>query len=171
MRLVIVGAGGYGRVIAEIADGMNKYSEICFLDDNSVDKRVIGKCSQYADFVNSNTEFYIAFGANEFRLQWINKLLENGANIATIIDKSAYLSPSATIGIGSAVLPKAVVNTNCVINKGVIVNCGAVVDHDCIIGEATHICLNAVIKAENAIPELIKVDAGVVIENRQYPIK
>ena len=70
-----------------------------------------------------------------------------------------------------AVLPNAVVNTNCVVNKGVIVNCGAVIDHDCIIGEGTHICLNAVIKAENNIPSCIKVDAGVVIENRQYPIK
>ena len=171
MRLVIVGAGGYGRVIAEIADCMNKYSEICFLDDSSLDKRVIGKCGQYADFVNSNTEFYVAFGANEFRLQWINNLLEKGAKIATVIDKTAYISPSATIGIGSAVLPKAVVNTNCVVKKGVIVNCGAVIDHDCIIGEGTHICLNTVIKAENAIPSVIKIDAGVVIENRQYPIK
>ena len=171
MRLVIVGAGGYGRVIAEIADSMNIYSEICFLDDNSLDKRVICKCGQFADFVNSNTEFYVAFGANESRLHWINKLLDKGATIATIIDKSAYISPSVTIGIGSAVLPKAVVNTNCVINKGVIVNCGAVIDHDCIIGEGTHICLNTVIKAENAIPALVKIDAGVVIENRQYPIK
>ena len=171
MRLVIVGAGGYGKVIAEIADGMNRYSEICFLDDNSTDKRVVGKCEQYADFINSETEFYVAFGGNEFRLQWINKLLEKHANIATIVDKTSYISPSATIGIGSAVLPNAVVNTNCVINKGVIINCGAVIDHDCIIGEGTHVCLNTVIKAENAIPSIIKVDAGVVIQNRQYPIK
>ncbi len=171
MRLIIIGAGGYGRVIAEIAESMNRYSEICFLDDNSTDKRVIGKCGQYAAFLNDETEFYVAFGANEFRLQWINTLQENDANIATIIDKTAYISPTATIDIGSAVLPKAVVNTNCVINKGVIVNCGAIIDHDCIIGEGTHICLNTVIKAENAIPARSKVDAGVVIENRQYPIK
>ena len=171
MRLGIIGAGGYGRVIAEIAEEMDIYSEICFLDDNSTDGRVIGKCGEYAVYINGETEFYVAFGANEFRLQWINDLLEKGAKVATIVDKTAYISPSATIGIGSAVLPKSVVNTNCIVNKGVIVNCGAVIDHDCIIGEGTHICLNTVIKAENAIPSVVKIEAGVVVENRQYPIK
>ncbi|MBR5321996.1 MAG: hypothetical protein IKU48_00415 [Clostridia bacterium] len=171
MRLIIIGAGGYGRVIAEIAERTNKYSKISFLDDNSTDSRVVGKCGDYLEYINGETEFYVAFGANEFRLDWVNKLLAKGANVATIIDESAYISPSAVIGIGSAVLPKAVVNTKCVINNGVIVNCGAVIDHDCIIGEGTHICLNTVIKAENSIPDLIKIDAGVVIENRKYPIK
>lgn len=171
MRLIIVGAGGYGRVIAEIAERMGRYSEVNFLDDNSADKRVIGKCNQYADFITDKTEFYVAFGANEFRLQWINRLLENGGKVATIVDRTAYISPTATLGVGVAVLPNAVVNTNCVLNKGVIVNCSAVIDHDCIIGEGTHICLNTVIKAENAIPSVVKIDAGVIVENRQYPIK
>jgi UDP-N-acetylbacillosamine N-acetyltransferase len=171
MRLVIIGAGGYGRVVFELAEQIGKYSEICFLDDNSADRRVVGKCNECADFINSDTEFYVAFGANELRLKLINDLIDKGANIATIIHKSAYISPSAKIDFGTAILPNAVINTNCIINKGVIVNCGAVIDHDCVIGEGSHICLNTVIKADNHIPSCTKVDAGVVIENRQYPIK
>lgn len=171
MRLIIVGAGGYGKVIAEIAEQTGKYDRIFFLDDNSKDDRVVGKCDDYESYIDGDTEFYVAFGANEFRLNWLKTLADKGAKLTTIIHKSAYVSPSAKIDVGTAVLPNAVVNTNCVVNKGVIVNCGAVIDHDCIIGEGTHICLNAVIKAENNIPSCIKVDAGVVIENRQYPIK
>ena len=98
-------------------------------------------------------------------------MLENKANLATIVHKTAYVSPLAKIDVGAAVLPNSVVNTNVVLNKGVIINCGAVVDHDCIIGEGTHICINSVIKAENSIPAFVKVEAGVVIENRQFPIK
>ena len=171
MKLVIIGAGGYGRVIAEIAEQTEKYERIFFLDDNSTDERVIGKCDAYENHVADDTEFYVAFGANEFRLNWLNTLENKGAKIATIIHKSAYVSPSAKIDAGTAILPNAVVNTNCVVGKGVIVNCGAVIDHDCIIDEGTHICLNTVIKAENKIPSCIKIDAGEVIENRQYPIK
>ncbi len=171
MRLIIIGAGGYGRVIAELAEQTEKYNSIFFLDDNSADKRVIGRCDTYMKHIDADTEFYVAFGANEARLNWVNTLFENGAKVATIIHKSAYVSPSAKIDIGSAILPNAIVNTNTVINKGVIVNCGAVIDHDCIIGEGTHVCLNAVVKAENKIPSCIKVEAGMIIENRQYPIK
>lgn len=171
MDLIIIGAGGYGRVIAEIAEQTEKYNNIFFLDDNSTYKRVIGKCDTYIEHIDADTEFFVAFGANEFRLNWLNTLIDKGANLATVIHKSAYVSPSAKIDVGTAVLPNAVINTNCVINKGVIVNCGAVIDHDCIIGEGTYVCLNAVIKAENKVPSLIKVEAGMVIENRQYPIK
>ena len=171
MRLIIIGSGGYGRVIAEIAEQTEKYNEICFLDDNSVDKRVIGKCEEWSNYIDADTEYYVAFGANELRLKFINNLIDKGAIVASLIHKSSYVSPSAKIDVGTAVLPKAVVNTNCVLNKGVIVNCGAIIDHDCIIGEGAHICINTVIKAENSIPPCTKVDAGVVIENRQYPIK
>ena len=35
MKLVILGSGGYGRMIADVAAQLNKYDEILFLDDNS----------------------------------------------------------------------------------------------------------------------------------------
>lgn len=171
MRLIIVGAGGYGRVIAEIVEQSGKYSEVFFLDDNSSDSRVIGKCEEYLKYIDTDTEFYVAFGANEFRVKWIDTLLENGASIASVIHKTAYVSPTAKIGVGTAILPNGIVNTNCSIEKGVIINCGSIVDHDCIIGEGVHVCLGAVVKAENKLPPYVKVDAGVVIENRKYPIE
>ena len=171
MRLIIIGAGGYGRVVADIAAQNGEYNEIGFLDDNCNDACVLGKCAGFPSFADEHTEFYVAFGNNELRMKFINSLIDIGAKIATIIHKTAYISPLAKIDVGTAVLPNSVVNTNVVLNKGVIINCGAVVDHDCIIGEGTHICINTVIKAENNIPALTKVDAGVVIENRQYPIK
>ena len=120
MRLIIIGAGGYGRVIAEIAEQTEKYEQIFFLDDNSNAERVIGKCDAYETYIDDNTEFYVAFGANEFRLNWLNALIGKGANIATIIHKSAYVSPSAEIDIGTAVLPNAVVNTNCVASDPIV---------------------------------------------------
>ncbi len=171
MKLIILGAGGYGRTVADIARQNNRYSEILFLDDNSTAEDVIGKCSEYNDFIVSDTEIYPAFGNNEGRLQWIEKIEAAGSKVPTIIHSTAYVSPEATMKKGTVVLPKAIINTGVIVRQGCIINCGAIIDHGCVIEEGTHICLGAIVKAENQIPKCMKVEAGVVIENRIYPLK
>lgn len=170
MKLIILGAGGYGRTVADIARQSRKYTEVCFLDDNSTDKLVIGKCADYINYISSDTELYPAFGNNEGRIQWIERLEAAGANIPTIIHEAAYVSPEATVGVGTVVLPKAIINTGVIINRGCIINCGAIIDHGCVIEEGVHICLGAIVKAENRMPRCMKVEAGVVIENRTYMV-
>lgn len=170
MKLIILGAGGYGRTVADIARQSGRYTDVYFLDDNSTDELVIGKCADYINYITSNTELYPAFGNNEGRLQWIERLEAAGAAITTLIHATAYVSPEATIERGTVVLPKAIINTGVVINGGCIINCGAIIDHGCVIEEGVHICLGAIVKAENRIPRCMKVEAGVVIENRMYPV-
>ena len=170
MRLIILGAGGYGRTVADIARQCGRYTEVCFLDDNSTDVLVIGKCDDYINYISQDTELYPAFGNNEGRLQWIERLEASGASIPTLIHDTAYVSAEASVGKGTVVLPKAIINTNTVINSGCIINCGAIIDHGCVIEEGVHICLGAIVKAENRISRCMKVDAGVVIENRTYPV-
>ena len=169
MRLIIIGAGGYGRTVADVAWQSGRYESVSFLDDNeSLD--TLGKCSDYAKFANNETEIYPAFGNNEGRIKWINKLIDEGINVPTIIHDTAYISPTATVGVGTIVLPKAVINTDTKVEKGCIINCGAIIDHGCIIGQGSHICLGAIVKGENRIPELTKIEAGEVIQLRTFPI-
>jgi UDP-3-O-[3-hydroxymyristoyl] glucosamine N-acyltransferase len=163
MRLIILGAGGYGHVIEDIAIQSEKYEEILFLDDNSQDK-----CSTFIQYKKEDTEFYPAFGNNAIRMEWLRRLEENQCRIASFIHLKAYVSPKAKIEAGSVLLPFSVVNTNTVIGKGSIINCGAIIDHDCIIREGCHICLNATIKANNTIPACTKIEAGEIIENNTY---
>lgn len=178
MKLIILGAGGYGRTVADIARQSGRYTEVCFLDDkyagesvtDTSDNLIIGKCSDYINHIDSATELYPAFGNNEERLQWIERLEDAGANIPTIIHDTAYVSPEATIERGTVVLPKAIINTSVVVNSGCIINCSAIIDHGCVIEDGVHICLGTIVKAENRIPRCMKVEAGVVIENRTYPV-
>ena len=65
-------------------------------------------------------------------------------------------------------MPKAVVNTGSHIGRGCIINLGAMIDHDCVIGDGAHICLGAIVKAENHIPSMIKIEAGIIVENSTY---
>lgn len=164
MRLVILGSGGYGRTVEDIAIQL-RY-DCVFLDD-SIAARPL---ASYTDYIDENTEFIPAFGNNVFRLEWINKIEQSGGKIATLIHPSAYISPKAIIREGSVILPKAIVNTDVLVEKGCIINLGAIIDHGCMIEEGCHICLGAIVKAENRIAALTKIEAGVVIENRTYKI-
>lgn len=169
-RLIILGAGGYGRTVADVAAQTGQFGEISFLDDNSTVSDAIGKCAEFERFRDGQTAFYPAFGNNEGRLKWLYRLREAGCDILTIIHPTAYVSPTTQVEPGAVIFPYAVVNTNCVVKAGCIVNCGAIVDHGCILEEGVHICLGAIVKAENRIPRCMKIEAGEVVQNRTYPL-
>ena len=170
MRLIILGAVGYGRTVADVAAQTGQFDEISFLDDNSTVPDVLSKCAEFEYFRDGQTAFYPAFGNNEGRLKCLYRLREAGCVIPTIIHPTAYVSPTAQVESGTVILPHAIVNTNCVIKAGCIVNCGAIVDHGCVLEEGVHICLGAVVKAENRIPRCMKIEAGEVVQNRAYPL-
>lgn len=169
-RLVVIGAGGYGQTVYDVALQLQKYDEISFLDDNSIDARVVGKCEDYLLYISEQNDIYPAFGNNEQRVGWLRKIESSNGKIPTIIHPTAYVSPKADIGKGTVILPKAIVNTNVRIKEGCIVNCGTIVDHGCILENGVHICLGAIVKADNRIPECMKIEAGTVVENRKYPV-
>ena len=170
MRLIILGAGGYGRTVADVAAQTGQFGDISFLDDNSVSPDVIGRCAEFERFRDGQTAFYPAFGNNEGRLKWLYHLQEADCTIPAIIHPTAYVSSTVQIGPGAVILPHAVVNTGCVVKAGCIVNCGAIVDHGCVLEEGVHICLGAIVKAENRIPRCMKIEAGEVVQNRAWPL-
>lgn len=169
-RLVILGAGGYGRTVADVAAQSGQFEPIIFLDDNSAAADVVGKCADYLECLNADTVFYPAFGNNKVRMDWLCRLEASGCALLTLVHATAYVSPTATIGQGTVVLPHAVVNTGVKIGKGCLINCGAIVDHGCVIEDGVHLCLGSIVKAENRIAALQKIEAGEVIETRSFPV-
>ena len=163
-RLVILGAGGYGRTVADVAEQLS-YS-IAILDDADPAHPL----STFSSYIDENTSFIPAFGNNAFRMEWINRIEESGGQLVTLIHPTAYVSPTATIAPGTVILPHAIVNTDVVINRGCIINLGAIVDHGCIIEEGVHIAPGAIVKGENRIEKCSKIEAGEVVERGQYPL-
>lgn len=163
-RLIILGSGGYGHTVADVAEQLGY--NILFLDDSLPDHPL----SLFVDFIGEGVEFIPAFGNNAFRMEWINRIEESGGQLATLIHLTAYVSPTAAINPGTVILPHAIVNTDVVINRGCIINLGAIIDHGCIIEEGVHVCLGAIVKGENRIQRLSKIEAGEVIEARRYPL-
>ena len=163
--MVILGAGGYGSVVADVA--LQLGYEIVQLDDTDKDHPL----DSFAEYIREVVSFIPAFGNNAFRLEWLDKLKAAGAEIATLIHPTAYVSPKASIAEGVVILPHAIVNTDVTIERGCIINLGAMVDHGCVVEEGVHICLGSIVKAENRVAALSKIDAGEVIEARIWPLK
>ena len=157
-RLVILGAGGYGCTVADIAHQLG-YSTIILDDADSAHPLI-----SFQSYINPSTSFIPAFGNNSFRLEWINRIEESGGQLATLIHPTAYVSPTATINPGTVILPHAIINTDVVVGRGCIINLGAIVDHGCILEEGVHICLGAIVKGENRIEKCSKIEAGEVVE-------
>lgn len=164
MRLIILGSGGYGHTVEDVAIQLGY--DCIFLDDSITDYPL----SSYINYIDSDTEFIPAFGNNAFRLEWIRKIEQSGGRLATIIHPTAYVSQRALIAPGTVILPNAVVNTGVRVEKGCIINLGAIIDHGCVIEEGAHICLGAIVKGDNRVERLMKIEAGEVIQARQWAV-
>lgn len=158
-KLVIIGAGGQGRVCADIARLMG-YAEIIFLDDGAPNAE--GKVKDYPQYL-PDADFFVAIGNGAVRRKIQTMLEENGASIATLIHPNATVAQDVKIGQGTAVMAGAVINPGAVIGCGNIVNTCASVDHDCRVGDYLHIAVGARICGTVTLEDDSWIGAGAVI--------
>ena len=167
-HLIIVGAGGHGRVALDIAEKTGNYEKISFLDDSDIEKvnkyEVIGKTEDFVKYADS-ADFFVAIGNNETRMMVQTKLENHGVSIATLIHPFSSIDPSVKIGEGSLVVAGAVINSKAKIGKGVIVNTCSSVDHDCDIGDYSHIAVGAHLAGSVIVYPGVMIGAGSVIIN------
>ena len=78
-QLLILGAGGLGRVAAETAEAAGY--EVFFLDAAARGAKAGGRCMDYADLKDRFPRAIAAFGNNRLRLRWVNQLLEAGFEV------------------------------------------------------------------------------------------
>ncbi|MDG2422742.1 MAG: acetyltransferase [Phycisphaerales bacterium] len=164
--LLILGAGGNGHVIADLADRSGQWSRIAFLDDAAAKSdadyqwEIIGKCGDLSDHVSGFTHGIVAFGDNELRSHWLSHLQESQLVMAVIVAESAEVSSRASLGPGTVVMPQAAVNIGVRTGPGCIINTGASVDHDCLLGESVHIAPGAHVGGDVAIGDRTWIGIG-----------
>lgn len=160
-RLVIIGAGGHGRVVADIASKVG-YREIVFLDD--VQANVAGKVSSFNTYTAS-WDFFVAIGSASVRKRIMQQLQQAGASLATLVHPHAVIGENVSIGMGTVVMAGAVINPFAKIGEGCIVNTCSSVDHDCRISQYTHISVGAHVCGTVTIGENTWIGAGAIISN------
>ena len=160
--IVILGTGGYSRVVAEACSSAGR-SVAGFLgpETRGADTAWLGGDERLDEptFVGEH-EFVVAIGDQRVRAQLCRRLVGLGARLATIVDPSASVAPSARLGPGSIVLAGAVVGTGSSVGGWVIVNSNATVDHDTRLEDGVHICPGATLAGDVTCGESAFVGTG-----------
>lgn len=167
-NLIIIGAGGHGRVVADIAKQTGLYTYIAFLDDFEPAKKLpypyLGKVSQAFEYIDQYA-FFVAIGDAMVRKRIMENLIDKGAKLATVIHPSAIISSDVTIGYGTVVMPGVIINTGSKIGEGCIVNTSSSVDHDCIVSNYCHISVGAHLCGTVNVGENTWIGAGATVIN------
>jgi sugar O-acyltransferase (sialic acid O-acetyltransferase NeuD family) len=142
-KLLIIGASGHGKVVADIALKMNKWRSIEFLDDDisirsSMGINVIGTLVNACTHIEEY-DIFVGIGNNQIRKK-IQVLLEKeGASIPVLIHPNAVVGEQVEIGSGTAIMAGAVISCCTMIGKGCIINTSSTVNHDNRIEDFVHI--------------------------------
>ena len=144
-NVVIIGASGHGRVVADIASASGD-KVLGFLDDNKKTDElpgeipVLGCIDDYAKYKENS--FVIAIGDATVRERIANRL--KNVNWYTAVHPSAIISGSnVKISEGTVIMPGVIINAGAFIGRHCIVNSGAIVEHDNYIDDFAHISVGA----------------------------
>lgn len=152
MKLLIVGAGGYGCLVREIAV-LTGFDVVDFLDDNNPE--AIGKVDELEMLEDKYDGTVVAIGNSEIREKFFKSLKKP----VSLIHPTAVVSKSAQIGAGCVIEANAVVNSEAVVKDGTFICAGAVVNHNATVNEFCQIDCNAVVAMGAEVPVGMKVQS------------
>lgn len=168
MNIILIGDSGHARVIADnvvsagsrvIARLDDKYKEL-FKEDGVW----LGPVSEVHKMIEQeNAKIIIAIGSNLIRKKIVDNLNLSDNQYATVVHKEAIISPSASIGHGSVIMPGVIVNAAATIGRHVILNTRLVIEHDCIVGDYAHVSPGAMITGGVKIGNGVHIGAGATV--------
>lgn len=124
-KLLLVGAGGFGRVVSETAvlnydcafidDGVGTGTEICGVE-------VIGNTSDLQTLFGKYKKLVVTIGNNCVRERIYNIAAKIGYEFPNLVHSSTYISPYAKIGWGCVLLNNVIVQNGSSVGNGVLLN-------------------------------------------------
>lgn len=167
--LIILGAGGHAKVVAEIAQSAGFYV-VGFLDDYLNEAplpgyKVLGATALAKDLLaeDPSLQMVIAVGDNNARKQLATAMDAWADRFVTLVHPSAVVSPYAMIGLGTVVMPHATINAGARIGNHAILNTACSVDHDCFIGAFAHISPGVHLAGAVRVEEGAHLGVGVAV--------
>ncbi len=164
-EIIIVGAGGHGRVVLDILRAAEEFTPVGFLDANAglhgrqVDGlEVLGDLSVLERLKYQGvTGAIVAIGDNHIRRTYAEDITNLGLNLINAIHPSANIAATAHIGKNVVIAAGAVVCAHCQIGNSTVLNTGCIVDHESIIANSAHICPGAKLAGR------VTVDSGAFV--------
>jgi sugar O-acyltransferase (sialic acid O-acetyltransferase NeuD family) len=166
-RIAIIGAGGHGKVVGEIAL-LNEYKLIDFFDDRAKKIKefpfsIIDTLEYLERHLDDYDAFFVAIGNNQIRSKKIEWLRKNKMNIVSLVHPKSTISKFSSIEMGTCVMANAVVNAGSIVKEGVIINTSASVDHDCLIEDFAHVSPNCSLSGSVRIGKFTHLGTGTSV--------
>lgn len=176
LDLVIVGAGGHGRALADVIEATDGFQVIGFLDDyqetggSVLGYPVLGDFEAVPDFVSDTVGFAIGIGqikSPQQRQELFGLVKKSGGLLPVIVSPHSYVSPRADLGEGTSVFHGAVVNVGAVIGENCIINSLALIEHDVRIEGHCHISTGARVNGGAHVGKGSFIGSGAVILQKE----
>lgn len=172
--LVIIGAGGMGRSVYNLAlqcEGYEKDYQIKgFLDDNlnALDRfsgypPVVGKMINYQ--IQENDIFICSLGDITNKKKYIQKMLAQGAEFINLIHPTVLVNSNVKIGKGCIIDCFTLIGAETVIGDFTLIQVGVVVGHDVTIGNWTRVDCHSTLVGGTVIGEEVYIHTGAVINH------
>lgn len=168
-KLLLVGAGGFGRVVLEHAQA--EY-DCAFVDDGKEigaevnGCKVIGKIADIEKLFNEYHKLIVTIGNNKLRESIHRNAEQVGYQFPNIILPSVYISPYAIIGNGCVFLNNVVIQNNAKVGNGVILNPGVEIHHDGTVGNNVLIYTNSVVRSLATVEDRAHIGSTLTIGTR-----
>jgi acetyltransferase EpsM len=169
LNIILIGDSGHSKVITDSVHSINGFQVVAKLDDKHLEKHfdegsIRGPLSILQELkIEYSAKIFIAIGGNTVRKKLVDKFNLSENDFISIIHGKAIISESATIGVGTVVMPGVVINADARIGKHVILNTNSVIEHDCFIGDYVHISPGSIITGVVSIGEGSHIGAGTTI--------
>ena len=166
--LIIHGCGGHAR---SVASAIRSLWNIVFVDSNARPGETILGCPVFRSVDQvpdaASASHHVAIGALGEKKALFESLLRAGCSLPVLIAPGAVVAEGAGLGPGSFIGVGAYVGPNAGVGANSIVNTHAVVEHDCVIGEHTHVSINAAIAGYSQIGSEVMIGAGAVVIDKR----
>jgi sugar O-acyltransferase (sialic acid O-acetyltransferase NeuD family) len=169
MRVLVVGAGGHGRVVADVILEAGLATELAFVDDrfpalsHSGPWPVVGTNAELPGLRDRYDAFALGIGSWKARSHVWQTLDGLGVRTLTAVHPRATVSRHAQLGEGTVVCAGAAVVIGAELGRGCIVNTGATVDHDCRLEDWVHVCPGAHLSGDVHVGQGSWIGAGSVV--------
>jgi acetyltransferase EpsM len=172
--IIIYGASGHGKVIADIIEKSGG-EVVGFLDDDQskwgntyFGHRVLGGQEHLATLClqgDGSTAVIIGIGDNLTRQKIKDRLSAKHIPFGTAVHPSVQMGKGVAIGEGTVIMANCVVNPDTRIGSHCIINTAAAIDHDCVIGDFVHISPGARLGGGVTVGDLTWIGLGASVIN------
>lgn len=175
MNVLVYGAGGHAKVVAEILR-LNNYYVAGFIDGVNASRKntdfhgakVLGGDEVLGDLLRSGVKHVVVgFGDNRLRVEIADRLVEMGFCLLTALHPNADCAADVTIGDGTVVASGVVVGPSSRIGRNAIINTQASLDHDCVVCDGSHVGPGAIVTGVVEVGECAWIGAGAVIADHK----